>query len=461
MNGMALQLDTSIFKAYDIRGVYPESLNEELAYKIAVFYADILKRENGDKKLEVVVGRDMRLSSVSIQKRVIGGLIDFGVDVVDVGLISTPSFYFAVGFYGYDGGIQVSASHNPSEYNGLKMVRGRAVPMGGDSGIYEIRDRIASGEEIEKADIKGEVIRKEGVVVDEVGQQTKDIDVARIAPFKIVVDTANAMAVLDIEEVFKITKCDVIYINKELDGTFPNHPADPLKEENLEMIKKKVLDESADLGIATDGDGDRYFFVNEKGEVMPQPILRGLMAQIELSKSPGATVCYDIRPGRITRDMIEEAGGKGVVTKVGHSLIKEKMLEVNAVFGGESSGHYFYKFDYGTFEAPIVLTLKLLEYLSRYELKLSQVVAKHNKYFHSGEINSEVEDKEGKMRELADKYSDGEVSWLDGVTVEYPDFWFNVRASNTEPLLRLNLEAKTKKLMEQKRDEVLEVIRAK
>lgn len=453
------KVDASIFKAYDIRGVYPDQLNEDLAYRIGLAYSEILKRENPGKKLQIVLSCDMRLSTPSLKKSILEGLLDSGVDVVDIGLSSTPTFYFAVSYYGYDGGIQVSASHNPKEYNGFKMVRAGAVPVSGERGIYEIRDLVMKNR-FGTSQEKGLVVKRENVLEEEFLQQSKGIDLAGIKPFKIVVDTGNAMGALDIEEIFKHLSCKLIKLNFELDGNFPVHLADPLKEENLVQAQEEVVKQNADLAIVIDGDGDRYFFIDERGEVVPQPILRGLMAQVALKDHPGATVCYDIRPGKITAEMIEEAGGKAVVTRVGHSLIKEKMLEVDAVFGGESSGHYFYKFVYGTFEAPIVLVLKFLEYVCKNESSVSEVVALYKKYFHSGEINSEVSDKEGKMKEIAEKYKDAEISWLDGVTVTYSDYWFNVRPSNTQNLLRLNLEARTKDLMDKKRDEVLEFIRA-
>ena len=383
------------------------------------------------------------------------------MDVIDVGLVTTPTFYFAVAYYGFIGGMQVSASHNPKEYNGFKMVRAKAVPVSGEQGIYEMRDIIISGN-FPISGKKGVVTKKDGVIDEEVEEQIKDknIDINKIKPFKIVVDTANAMAILDIKAMFKSLKCDLILLNSELDGSFPVHQPDPLDEKNLEILKKSVVQNNADLGIGPDGDGDRYFFIDGKGEVIRQEILRGIMAQIALKENPGKTVCYDIRPGRITKDMIEAVGGKASVTRVGHSLIKEQMIKENAIFGGESSGHYFYKFPYGTFEAPIVLTLKFLEYLSLQNKPVSEVIAPYKVYFHSGEINSEVAEKEEKIKEIAQKYADATISYLDGITVEYPDFWFNVRPSNTESLLRLNLEAKSKELMEQKRDEVLDFIRS-
>lgn len=454
-----MKVDSSIFKAYDIRGKYPQSLNEELAYKIGQAYSQILKRENPDKKLKIAVGHDMRISSPALKENLIKGITNSGLDVVEIGLVSTPTFYFAVAYYGFNGGVQVSASHNPKEYNGFKMVRARAAPVSGDAGIYEIRDLVIKNQ-FPDLKVKGRVSKKEKVVEEAMKIQRKGINWKKIKPFKIVVDTANAIGVLDIEAIFKNLPCELIKLNFKLDGTFPAHHPDPLKEENLKQVKQAVIKHKADLGIAPDGDGDRYFFIDDKGRTLRQEILRGIMAQLALKEHPGATVCYDIRPGRITKEMIEEAGGKAVVTKVGHSLIKEKMLKVDAIFGGESSGHYFYKFPYGTFEAPIILVLKFLEFLSEQDKPLSKVIKPYEKYFHSGEINSDVKDKEAKMKEIAKKYSDGKISYLDGVTVEYDDFWFNVRPSNTEPLLRLNLEAISKEKMEEKRDEILKLIRS-
>ena len=457
-----MNIDPTIFKAYDIRGIYPTQLNEEVAYKIARAYAETIRRENKDKeKIEIVVGCDMRISTPSLKEQTIKGLTDSGLDVIDVGLVTTPTFYFSVAYYGYIGGIQISASHNPKEYNGFKMVRAKGVPVSGEQGIYEIRDMVIANNFL-KYGKKGSVTQKRGVVEDEVKIQISELNIntSKIKPFKIIVDTANAMAVLDIEAMFKDLRCNLIILNEKLDGTFPVHQPDPLAQENLKLLQKAVIDNKADLGIGPDGDGDRYFFIDEKGEIVRQEILRGIMAQIAIKENPGATVCYDIRPGRITKDMIEEAGGKASVTRVGHSLIKEQMLKENAVFGGESSGHYFYKFKYGTFEAPIVLTLKFLEYLTDQNKPLSDVVSPYKVYFHSGEINTKVPHVKAKIEEIKQKYSDGRQSFLDGITIEYPDYWFNVRPSNTEPLLRLNLEAKSKEVMEQKRDEVLSIMKS-
>lgn len=452
-------MNSDIFKAYDIRGIYPTDLNEDDAYSIGRAYASLLSEENLGKNLTVAVGYDMRLSSLSLKEKLVEGLREGGLDVVDIGLVTTPTFYFAVAFYGYDGGIQVSASHNPKEYNGFKLTRSQAKPIGRDTGMAEIRRRVMELDFLESAR-KGIVTERTGVLDDEVREQTKDINLSEIKPFKIVVDAANAMGALDVDAMFQHLPVYLIRLNFELDGSFPVHQPDPLDEKNLEIVQKAVVEHRADLGICPDGDGDRYFFVAENGKIIRQEILRGIMAQIALKENPGATVCYDIRPGRITRDMIEEARGKAVVTRVGHSLIKQTMLDVGAVFGGESSGHYFYKFPYGTFEGPIPLVLKFLVYLSQQAKPVSEVIQPYQRYFHSGEINSKVASVSAVLERIKKTYHDGGQNDLDGITVEYADWWFNVRGSNTEPLIRLNLEAKTHELMERKRDELLTLIRS-
>ncbi len=452
-------MDTSIFKSYDIRGIYPNQLNEADAFCIARAYAALRQQEEPGKRLTIAVGGDMRVSTPTLKAEVIRGLQTAGVDVVDVGLVSTPTFYFATAFYGYDGGIQVSASHNPKEYNGLKMVRTAGRPIGKGTGMDALRDLAMAGR-FNTAEVPGTVTKNTQVMSDLVREQTKDIPCDEIRPFTIVVDAANAMGAIDVEAMFAGLPCRLIKLNFTLDGTFPVHQPDPLEPKNLLVLQEAVREHQADLGIAPDGDGDRYFFVDEHGDVVRQEILRGIMAQEALREHPGATVCYDIRPGRITRDMIEAVGGRAVVAPVGHSLIKAKMLSEDAVFGGESSGHFFYKFPFGTFEAPTAFVLKFLVWVSRQQKPLSTAVAPYKIYSHSGEINSTVASVPAVLDRIRAQYADGVLTELDGVTIEYPDFWFNVRGSNTEPLIRLNLEAKTEELMTKKRDEVLACIRS-
>ncbi|MBU2561073.1 MAG: phosphomannomutase/phosphoglucomutase [Nanoarchaeota archaeon] len=454
-----MAVNEKIFKAYDIRGIYPEDIDADIAYRIGRAYATLVQGENKGRRLKIVVAADMRISSPELKETLIKGLNEQGVDVVDIGLASTPTFYFGVANYGYDGGMQVSASHNPKEYNGFKLVRKNAIPVSGDTGIMDIKELVKKNDFTDPED-KGTIETKEGVLDDQVEHDLKYADLSRIKPFKVVADTANSMGSPYLEALFAKLPCRLIKMNFELDGNFPAHQADPYKEENVADLQKRIVEERADLGIATDGDGDRIFFIDERGETVPPYILRGLLAKIFLKDKPGATICYDIRPGRITRDMIIENGGKPVVTRVGHSLIKEKMMEVGAYFGGESSGHFFLHTENGYYEVPMIVTLKILEELSASGKTFSELISPYKKYFHSGEINSEVEDKEGMMKNLAEMFKDAnDISYLDGVTIEFDDFWFNVRPSNTEPLLRLNLEAKTREKMEEMRDKVLAIIR--
>lgn len=451
-----MTITETIFKAYDIRGIYPEQLDEDLAYKVGRAYGTFILKENSNAK-NIVVGADMRLSSPSLKKELIQGIIDSGLNVIDVGLVSTPTFYFAVGYYGYDGGVQVSASHNPKDYNGFKMVREKSLPISKETGIDEIKNTVLSGCFI-SSDKKGEVIVKNDVLKNLVKEQLKGINLDQIKKFKIVIDAANSMGALDMTKLFDTLPADLVKINFDLDGSFPSHEADPLKEENLELLKKAVIENKADFGISPDGDADRYFFVDEKGNTLRQEILRGIMAQIELAETPGATVCYDIRPGRITKDMIEEAGGKAVVTKVGHSLIKATMIENNAIFGGESSGHYFYKRDFGTFEMPVILVVKFLRFLSEKNMPFSEAFQPYKKYFNSGEINFKVKNVADKISEIEKIYSDGQINKLDGLTVEYSDWWFNLRGSNTEPVIRLTLESKSAELTAEKVKEISKLL---
>lgn len=447
-----------IYKAYDIRGIYPDELNEELAKKIAQAFAVMRKKELNKEQITIAVGEDMRISSPSLKKQVIEGLIQSGVRVIDVGLVSTPTFYFAVAYFGYDGGLMVSASHNPAQYNGIKLVREGAKPFGQGNGMEELQTIVEQNEFL-IAENKGNVILKEEILFAQTKEEEKFADLKKIKPMKIVVDTANAMGAQYLEELFKdLPQIELIKMNFDLDGTFPAHEADPYKDENIVDLKKRVLAEKADLGIATDGDGDRIFFVDNTGELVEPAILRGIMAELFLRDNPGSTICFDIRPGKITQDLILQNGGVPSVTRVGHSLIKKQMIETGAIFGGESSGHFFVKFPYGVFEAPMVVTLKLLQELSEKNITLADYVKPLKKYFHSGEINFKVADKNAVLEKLKEKFTDAEISDLDGLTFEYPDFWFNVRASNTESLLRLNLEGVNEELVKEKIVKISEII---
>lgn len=449
---------SNIFKAYDIRGIYGTELTEDIAYKTARAYAVMRQKELQKEKISIVVGRDMRLSSPSLSEAVMRGLTDQGADVIDIGLASTPTFYFAVCELKADGGMIVSASHNPKEYNGIKITRANAVPFGAGTGMEELQASVENFTAIEPS-AKGDLKKYEGITAEQVKYEEQGIDLSQIKKIKIVADTANAMGADYLEKLFAdLPQVELVKMNFELDGTFPAHQADPFQEENTADLKKKVLAEKADLGIATDGDGDRIFFIDNEGHMLEPAILRGIMAKIFLRDNPGATICYDIRPGKITEDMIRENGGIPSVTRVGHSLIKKQMLQTGAVFGGESSGHFFVKFPHGVYEAPMVVIMKLLMELSEANLSLADYARPLKKYFHSGEINFKGADKEKVFVRLKEKYPDAKVNDLDGLTFTYPDFWFNVRGSNTESLVRLNLEAQSEKIMKEKTNEVSNMI---
>lgn len=444
-----------IFKAYDIRGVYPDQINEDRVYRIAKGFATYLIAENPNKDLKVVIARDMRISSPVLFEKAVQGVLDSGIDVVDIGLSSTPAFYFAVAEGNYDGGLQISASHNPAEYNGIKIVREKGYPVSLEEGLDKIRDYSIS-EDFKKLDRVAKRESDNEVLQRQVEYSIKYDDFKSIRPLKVVADPANSMGAPDLESLFNLLPCELIKINFDLDGSFPAHQADPFQEKNTEQLKKKVIEEGADLGIATDGDGDRIFFIDEKGELIDPSILRGLLAKIILRNNKGAKIGYDIRPGRITKDMILENGGVPFVTRVGHSIIKKISIEKSAVFSGESSGHFFIKTKQGFFETPLLVALYLLKEISEQGKKISEIIAPFKKYSHSGEINFIVEDKDLVLKEFERVYGNdaGNVEKLDGLTIEYNDFWFNLRASNTEPLLRLNLEAINKETMGKKRDEI-------
>ncbi len=453
-------INSSIFKAYDIRGIYKKDFDEQMAYNLGFAYIKLKKKDIKDiktnYKFKIIVGADMRLSSPIIKKYLIKGLTDAGADVIDIGIVSTPTFYFAVANYKYDGGIMVSASHNPKEWNGFKLVRSKAIPISGDTGIQFLKEQINNKNIPVKN--KGRIIKKKNIVKEEIKFSLKHEQIKKIKPLKVITDTANGVGVLYINELCKKLPIKIIKINSKLDGNFPAHEADPIKDENLKQLKQEVLKRKADLGISTDGDGDRIFFIDDKGELINQAIIRGLLAKLFLLEKPKSKIGFDVRPGKITEDLIKINGGKAIKTRVGHSLIKEQMLKENIYFSGESSGHFFINMPIGCFEMPSIMILKLLKEFSSKNIPISEQVAPYKKYFNSGEINQEVKDKEKIFKLLEKKYIDGKINKLDGITVEYKNFWFNVRGSNTENKMRLNLEAIDKKTMEDKRDEVLKII---
>lgn len=449
-----------VFKTYDLRGVYGTDFDEELAYKLGLSFVEFRAQELGRREMKLVVACDMRLSSPKLKDQLIRGMVEGGATVIDIGLASTPTFYFAVAHYNYDGGIQVSASHNPKEYNGFKIVRERALPVGGNTGLDWLKYQVLEGQ-TSPSSREGSVVKQANVVADQVAHDLQFADISKIKPLKVVIDTANGMGAQYLEELFKHLPCELVKMNWELDGTFPAHEADPFKKENVADLGKKVVEVGADLGITTDGDADRIFFVDETGAPVEAGITRAILSKIFLAEKPGAKIAYDVRPGRITRDIIEQNGGQPLVTRVGHALIKTQVITEHAYFAGESSGHFYLNMDEGCYEIPMIVALKMLAELSSSGVKMSEYIKPYQKYFNSGEINVKVADPQAKVKEIRRTYMNGKQNEMDGISVEFPDYWFNVRASNTEPLLRLNLEATSKEVMEAKRDEIMAILQKK
>jgi len=444
-------LDPKVFKAYDVRGIYPGELDEEGAEAIGRAYVERFEPER------IAVGRDMRLSSPAMQEAVMRGAATAGADVLDLGLVGTEMVYFAVGSLELEGGIMVTASHNPKEYTGMKLVRRGALPVGGDSGLLDLRDLIDSGNwhvtdrgEVNDLDIWPAYVER----------VLSFVDVGAIEPLRVVIDAANGMAGAMLPPVLERLPVETVRCYFEPDGSFPNHEPNPLLPENREFIVGKTLEEGADLGVAFDGDADRCFFVDDTGEFVPGDFVTALFAESVLEKEPGARIIYDVRASRAVPETIACAGGVPLVNRVGHAFIKARMRKDDAAFAGEVSGHYYFR-DFSQADSGVVPFLLMLELISKRGRRLSEILEPlRSRYFITGELNTPVPDVALKLQELKERYADGSVSHLDGISVDFDDWHFNVRPSNTEPLLRLNLEATTKELMERKRDEVLEVIRS-
>jgi phosphomannomutase len=437
-----MKINPSIFKAYDIRGIYPDELNKETAYFIGRAFVKFLRK----KSPKVVVGRDNRLSSPDLFRALTKGIIDQGAKVVDIGLSTTPMLYFTVAYFKFEGGIEISASHNPSQYNGFKLVREKAIPISEKSGIKEIQKLVLAGNF--KKQKKGKILGKK-VLKEYVRFILKDFNLESFQPLKIVIDTANAVSGILIPEIFKKTKQKIYHLYSKLDGSFPNHNPDPLIKENLKTICQVVKTKKADLGVAFDGDGDRIFFIDEKGEVVSGDLITAKISELILKKNPKEKILYDIRSSNIVRETIEKAGGRPVEGRIGHSFIKEKMRKENIIFAGELSGHYYLREHYFC-ETPLFVLLRIIEEISREKKTLSEIISPFRKYFHSGEINFKVKNKEKVLGEIEKKFKTGKISKLDGIRIDFGDWWFLVRSSHTEPVLRLVIEAKTKKLLKEK-----------
>jgi len=444
-------LDPAIFKAYDIRGIYPDELDEAGAYAIGRAYVEEFEARR------IAVGRDMRLSSPPMQRAVMEGAADAGAEVLDLGMVGTEMVYFAVGDLGLDGGIAVTASHNPKEYTGMKIVRRGALPVGGDSGLLDIRTRALDGEPHPKGSGS---IREVDVWPQFVERVLSFVDVDAIKPLRVVIDAANGMAGVMLPPVLERLPIDAVPYFFEPDGTFPNHEPNPLLPENREFIVSKTLERGGDLGVAFDGDADRCFFVDDRGDFVPGDFVTALLAEAVLEKEPGAKVLYDVRASWAVPETIRAAGGEPLINRVGHAFFKQRMRREGAAFGGEVSGHYYFR-EFSQADSGVIPFLLMLELISRKGRRLSEILAPYReRYFLTGELNTAVEDVPLKLRELEERFGpEGTLSDLDGMSVDSADWHMNVRPSNTEPLLRLNLEARSQELMERKRDEVLGVIR--
>ena len=409
----------------------------------------------------IAVTRDMRLSSPTVAAAFIEGARMQGADVVDYGMAGTDMMYFAVARDGHDGGAQITASHNPKEYNGIKLVRREAFPLSGDAGIGDIRDMVNQGRLPAASATRGTLSESE-MLDDYVNHVMSFIDASVVKPFKVVADGGSGIAGMVAPRLFARLPCRVTPLCFEVDGTFPNHEANPLIEENRAHIVERVLQENADIGIAWDGDADRCFFIDGTGEFVAGDFVTALLAESFLLKHPAAKVVYDVRASYAVKDIVAKYGGSALMNRVGHAFFKRRMREEGAIFGGEVTGHYYFRDNFYA-DNGFIPALLILELMSKKNMTLAELLAPlREKYFISGEINTKVSDMrvvQEKIDGLSARYTDGRVYTMDGVSAEFPDWHFNVRPSNTEPLLRLNLEAVTPELMERKRDEVLAFIR--
>ena len=452
---MAILFDSAIFKAYDVRGVYPHEVNEDIVRAIGRGFVSYLKAKR------IAVGRDMRLSSPAIASAFVDGASAQGAEIVDYGMIPTDMLYFAVARDGHDGGVQVTASHNPKQYNGMKMVRQEAFPLSGEAGLLEIREMLQRNSVPPPAASRGQVTAK-NVLEAYVEHVMSFIDPAVIRPFNVVLDAGSGMGGLVAPKLFERLPCRTTRLCFTIDGTFPTHEANPLIEENRRDIVERVVAEKADVGIAWDGDADRCFFIDGTGAFISGDFITALLAEAFLLKHPGATIIYDLRASRAVKDTVERYKGTALMNRVGHAFFKRRMRETNAIFGGEVTGHYYFRDNFYA-DNGFIPALLILELMSKKGQSLHDLLKPLNaKYFISGEINTKLKsmaDVPAKLDQIAAKYGDARQMHMDGLSVEYDDWHFNVRPSNTEPLLRLNLEATTPRVMEQKRDEVLALIR--
>ncbi len=445
---------SDIFKSYDVRGLYPAELNGQTAFRISRAVVQSTKAKT------IVVGRDMRLSGPALHEQIVAGAQQQGAKVFDLGLCSTDLFYFSVWKLKADAGIMITASHNPKQYNGLKITRKNAIVLGSDSGLLEIK-KLVEENKFKDAKKRGAVVRK-SCLDDFVNFVRGFVDVKKIGALKVVLDAGNGMASEIAPRVFAGLPLNIVLLCFGLDGNFPNHEANPLLERNRKDIIAKVVEEKADLGIAWDGDADRVFFIDNNGEFIRGDFLLALLAKNILQKKKGATILYNAPSTKFIADTIKACGGKPLMCRTGHAFFKAKMKETKAPLGGELSGHYYYSFKDLLADNGMIPALQILELLSTEKKKLSESFSEaRKKYFISGEINFTVQEKDAKVKEIEEKFkpSAKKVFYLDGLSMEFGDWWFNLRKSGTEPLLRLNLEANSRQLMEQKRGEISAIIK--
>ena len=440
-----------IFKAYDIRGTYPDQLDETTAFHVGYYFKDLLEEDDLALGPVVVVSRDMRSHSVPLAQAVKNGLRARGVAVIDIGIADTPQNYFATGYLGTSGGIQITASHNPAVYNGFKMSRHDAIPVSFETGIDRLEQFILATDV--PTDLEPEADEEVRDVFAEYTEHILSELIGSEPRLKFAADAANGMGTL-YQPIFEHLNLEVTPLYFELDGTFPNHEANPLKAENLVDVEKAVKDHGCDFGVAFDGDADRAIIIDETGNAISADIITGLLAPRFLRDDPGAAIVYDLRSSWSTKEAIEEAGGIAIRERVGHSFIKATMREHDSPFGGELAGHFYYRRNY-TADSSIGTVIEVLNHLRETGKPLSELVAPLKRYFATGEVNFKVDDKAGMIKRLAKDFADGEIDYLDGITAQYADWWFNVRPSNTEPYLRLVLEARTADLMAEKRDVLL------